>query len=1067
MDGEPPLSEAVNLLLVDDSPQNLLALDAILAPFDYQLFKALTGKEALRLARTTRFAVIMTDLMMPEMDGFALARHIRTSSLNQETPILFLTSVAKEDFYQSGGYSFGAADYLVKPLDVDEVRAKVAVFVQLFRQTEKLKRAQMQLRQFNEELEKKAEERAHELAASNERFRLFVESVEEYGFMQIDPAGRFIGWNSGAEKILGFMESEIIGQSFSRIFTDQDIAKGVPEKELQTALANGRADDTRWHQRKGGSLFWAHGLTTVLKDEGGRVRGYAKVIRDYTSQKRAEEALKASDAALQKSKRWFESVLDQMPIGVVIVELGTGLTISSNKTARQLGEADLSTLPFVKAENAEFLTDSKGRILGEEESPRMRTARGEQLQGLEVTRHRPGNILPLLINSAILPPMHGEPARGVLVFQDITKRKGTEQRLRESEEKFRMLANSIPQLTWMADGQGSIYWFNQRWYDYTGSKLDGAKDLAWRFVCHPGDIERVEAYFTECIKSGDSWEDVFPIRSHDASYRWFLSRAEPIKSADGGILEWFGTSTDVTESMVAEEANGRLAAIVNSSDDAIITKTLDGIITSWNDGAQSIFGYTAGEIIGHSIKKLIPADRFQEEDEFIANVLRGGRVSHHQTIRLGKDGRPVDISVSISPVNDKHGKVIGIANVARDIRQQKKFEKELQRAKETAEEASRSKSQFLANMSHEIRTPLNAIIGFAELLEANGLSEQMLKDFSATIRRNGRLLTQIIDDILDLSKVEAGKLTIDRIRCQLPLLLQDVEALMRQPAREKGIALTIRFKGPAPNVISTDPVRLKQVLINIIGNAVKFTSDGQVEVTITQNVRQTQRTIEFLVKDSGRGISPEQAGGLFQPFTQADASTTRIFGGTGLGLVLSRRLAQALGGNVELAESALGAGSTFKITIDAGPESDWTDIDALNSNNSSIGRQQPNLNLLKVKVLVAEDSIDSQKLIGHVLEQEGAEVMLAIDGEEAVKKALEQNPDIILMDLQMPKIDGLEAIKILRRHGFEKPIIALTAHAMKEARDESLGAGACDHVSKPINFKELIPKMQSLIKDKR
>ncbi|HET9239424.1 MAG TPA: ATP-binding protein [Oligoflexus sp.] len=379
------------------------------------------------------------------------------------------------------------------------------------------------------------------------------------------------------------------------------------------------------------------------------------------------------------------------------------------------------------------------------------------------------------------------------------------------------------------------------------------------------------------------------------------------------------------------------------------------------------------------------------------------------------------------------------------------------RKSEDAETANRAKSSFLANMSHEIRTPLNSIMGFGDLLLDPDNTEEERTEFVDAIQRNGKLLTQIIDDILDLSKVEAGKLVVESVATSLPDVMADILRLMHQQAAEKGIAVNVAIHPNAPRMLVTDPTRLKQILLNVMGNAIKFTNKGRVDldVMMISDADGGAPKLQFTVKDSGRGISPEQQEQLFQPFMQADASTTRKYGGTGLGLILSRRLAQSLGGTLELKESALNVGSTFVATIDASQAEG-----SFHSSDDSprmIQASSTDRKLLQgVNVLVVEDVTDNQNLIRQILFRNGANVDLAENGQIGVEKALHRNYDIVLMDLQMPVKDGFTATAELRLQGYQKPIVALSAAAMVEERKRAIMIGCSDHITKPINVAGLL-----------
>jgi signal transduction histidine kinase len=373
-----------------------------------------------------------------------------------------------------------------------------------------------------------------------------------------------------------------------------------------------------------------------------------------------------------------------------------------------------------------------------------------------------------------------------------------------------------------------------------------------------------------------------------------------------------------------------------------------------------------------------------------------------------------------------------------------------------AEAASRAKSSFLANMSHEIRTPLNAIMGFSDLLRDPDATELERSEYLATIRRNGTLLTQIIDDILDLSKVEAGKLSMERVPVSLPRLMAEVLVLMRMQAEPKGVKVASTASDEVPGLIETDPTRLKQVLLNIAGNAVKFTAQGHVDIALSWDARTSQ--VVFLVTDTGRGIPAEHQANLFQPFTQADASTTRRFGGTGLGLVLSRRLAEALGGGLTLIASTPGAGSQFEVRIGA-PNAKGRFSSPARPEAAAAATVNGTAALVGVKVLVVEDAADNQLLMRRVLTRSGAAVDIACDGVEGIRMAMSKDYDVVLMDMQMPVKDGLEATAELRQRGYTRPILAVSAAALVEEREHALQAGCDDHVTKPIDMRALIAKV--------
>ncbi len=397
-----------------------------------------------------------------------------------------------------------------------------------------------------------------------------------------------------------------------------------------------------------------------------------------------------------------------------------------------------------------------------------------------------------------------------------------------------------------------------------------------------------------------------------------------------------------------------------------------------------------------------------------------------------------------------------------NIHERKVGQVNLIQAQKEAIDANLAKTHFLANMSHEIRTPMSAILGFTELMLNPEQNEDQRYHCISTIHRNGKQLLAIIDEILDISKVETGHLEVEHIEVNLITMLSEIKSLLSIQTERKGLALNFKFLTKVPELICSDPTRVRQILMNVIGNAIKFTEKGEVRVEIAwdDHVESDHGKLKVYVADTGVGIKAQHIDRLFQPFGQVDSSTTRKFGGTGLGLALSKKLAQALGGDVSLFSTEASLGSKFLIEISSENKKGTRWIESFSLFNENDKAQKISLKekeLLKgIHILLVDDAPDNQTVIGLFLGLAGATVEYADNGLEGVQKAMAGNFNVVLMDIQMPHLDGYEATKQLRSQGYDTPIIALTAHALKEERDRCISAGCTDHFTKPVDRLKLI-----------
>ena len=498
------------------------------------------------------------------------------------------------------------------------------------------------------------------------------------------------------------------------------------------------------------------------------------------------------------------------------------------------------------------------------------------------------------------------------------------------------------------------------------------------------------------------------------------------------------------------------------TDFAMLILSENGEIENWTDGARKLFGYSRGQIVGKRFQL------FFSEELVLQNIhhkiLETSRIHNRyeeETWMFRADGTSFWGKLIVNPIRDRAQTRVGFSLVIQDVTSEKAAEEEVKATRLSAEAASQAKSAFLANISHEIRTPLGAVLGFSELMSAHGIANAEKDILFSKVKRNGEQLTVLINDLLDISKVESGKIEIEALRVDLNLFLSDLESLFKFKAAEKGIELDFVVNGMLPSLIITDPTRLRQIVVNLLSNAIKFTPNGGA-VTLTCEIEPSNQKpkIAFRVKDTGKGMSESEMSKLFQPFVQADVSTTRKYGGTGLGLFLSQKLARALGGDLSIERSEVGVGSTFVAKVEVVTVDAAENFNQVSDPAPSLQSESSESALKGLRVLIVDDSADNRELFKTYLGRAGAKVDLAENGQIGVSKALAGSFDCVLMDIQMPVTDGNEAMRMLVSAGYRIPVIALTAHAMKAERDFSIAQGFADYLTKPINRGQLIERLK-------
>jgi PAS domain S-box-containing protein len=668
--------------------------------------------------------------------------------------------------------------------------------------------------------------------------------------------------------------------------------------------------------------------------------------------------------------------------------------------------------------------------------------------------------------------------RLVAVATDITDITSTQRALAETKERLSLAMQAANIGNWDWDVRTGATVFSDTYYTMLGYEPGELPMQAstWLSLVHPDDAPITQQALERHFRGTDpTYACEFRCRHKDGSWRWIRSVGEVIaRDANQAPLRMLGVHVDIHDRVQSERSlramSQRLRLFVEHTNAAVamFDRDLRYLVASAGWCAQ--YGLHASALIGRCHYDVFPnlPERWRDEHRrCLQGEVRGAERDHF----VLEDGTVSWVRWALRPWHDDDGRVGGLVMFTEVIDEQVRHESVLQEARRQAEAASRAKSEFLANMSHEIRTPMTAILGFAELLasEAGQLNDRR-REYVDTIRRNGEHLLAIINDILDLSKIEAGRMTVDQLPCEPARLVQEVLTLMAVQAQGKGLTLTSRCLGPMPRTIKTDPVRLRQILVNLVGNAIKFTELGGVELRQSFDVATERLTIA--VVDSGIGMNDDQRGRLFQAFEQADTSMQRRHGGTGLGLRISQRFARMLGGDI-VVHSEPGHGSTFTVTLATGPEA-AADLIAPAGTASSplavpkvVARSSPVRPLAGLRVLLAEDGPDNVRLITFHLQKAGAEVLAVGNGRLAIEAMTEDGTlagalvvpprfDLVLSDMQMPEMDGYEAVRRLRQMGCRLPILALTAHAMATDMERCLAVGCTGFATKPIERAGLI-----------
>jgi PAS domain S-box-containing protein len=785
-------------------------------------------------------------------------------------------------------------------------------------------------------------------ANPDDSFRMLVDAVDEYAVFMLDRDGRVTTWNRGAERLKGYAAAEVLGSHLSRFYPPGTPRERVVE-HLEEAEREGRYREEGWRVRKDGSLFWADVTLTAVRDAQGQLRGFAKVTKDRTESLRAQQQLQRLAALLSESQRLTH-------IGSWEWDTVTNDVLWSDELYRIYG---LEPTPGTRnSRGGGFLErvhgDDRERVASE-----MRQALAERRSfSFEHRIVRPdGEARVLLTQGRTVLDEGGKALRMIGTGQDVTDLRSAEREhaavegarrtleaRRESEERFRIMADTAPVMVWMAGPDKLCDWFNRPWLEFTGRTLEQELGNGWVEGVHPEDLERCVSTYTGAFDRRESYRTEYRLRRHDGEYRWVLGSGTP-RFGPEGFAGYVGSCIDISERREADAERERLLA-------------------------------------------------------------------------------------------------------------------ESRAARLSAEQASRLKDEFLAVLSHELRTPLNAIVGWAHMLRGAPLDEEGRARAVETIHRNAQLQRQLISDVLDISRIVSGKLTLDLQQVDLAAVIEDAADTLRPAAQARQIGLVLELDRAA-SPVRGDPGRLQQVVWNLLSNAVKFTSVGG---SVRVRLARAGSAVLCTVEDDGPGVAPEFLPFVFDRFRQGDSSSTRRHGGLGLGLAICRSLVERHGGEISARNAPGGGGAVFSFRLPALSEGEAAEGATDRATQPPLLDAAPSLKGLCV--LVVENDEDSRTLVQGLIELQHGRVLLARSAAEAFQSLQLARPHVVVSDIEMPDEDGYSLLRRVRAlppaQGGLTPAIALTAYARPQDRELALAAGFELHVAKPVDPAELVAAIAAL-----
>ncbi|MBL1177813.1 PAS domain-containing hybrid sensor histidine kinase/response regulator [Pantanalinema sp. GBBB05] len=918
------------------------------------------------------------------------------------------------------------------------------------------------------------------LAEREAQYRKIVETANE-GIWMLDVNARTTFVNHQMAEMLGYSETEMLGHCLYD-FMDESVRAETEQKFARRLEGKSDRHECQF-RRKDGSLLWALVSATTLFDQQQQVIGALGMLTDVTDRRRDEQALRESQTRNQLAMNVASMFAFEW-------DVKTDTVWRSPHCAPLLG---------LVGDEAEHDT---GQTFFQRIYPDDRASFMALLQHLTpeqetyTTTYRfinPAGKVLILEESARGFFQNGQLVRLIGMTKDVTAREQTAIALRQSEYQLRLITEAIPHQVWAARPDGNVDYLNHRWFEYTGYTAEQLQDQGWAAIVHPDDLQRVADAWQQSVSTGEDYRLEARLRAANGDYRWFLGQALLLRDEQGQPVKWYGTNTDIHDRKQAEEALSQsevnFRTLANSMPQIFWTAQPDGGIDYYNQRWYDYTGMTFEQSQGWGWQPVVhPEDLPGCIQQWHNAINTGGKYEIEYRFKRAADGEYRWHLGRAFPLRDQNGTILKWFGSSTDIHDQKQAIAERDQAlererisREQAEAANRIKDEFLAVLSHELRTPLNPILGWAKLLQSRSFTPEQTHQALATIERNAKLQVQLIDDLLDISRIIRGKFTLELAPVSLAEPIRAALETVRLSAQAKSIKIETSLD-PDVEPILGDVNRLQQVVWNLLSNAIKFTANGgQITVrlergcdfdrnhdgvTIASPNGLPLHYAQIQISDTGKGISPNFLPHVFELFRQQDSSTTRQFGGLGLGLAIVRQVVEAHGGTIVANSLGEGQGATFTIRLPLMESSTSSVISALQSPRS--------LSLQGVKILLVDDESDSLDLIQLILEQEGASVVAVASASIALKALSQTAFDLLISDIGMPDMDGYCLLRHLQTLPPQKlghllglqgqlKAIALTSYAGELNRQQALEAGFIDHIAKPIEPVELIDRIIYLL----